>query len=162
MHDPLSLAGQALRSHAAANRLPKTPATTSPALFHRHHPLSHSYPFTHPSSNRLKMKNSLLIAATALLGTSSAAVHKAKLQKVPLSEQLVSYSRFRRSAATSFCKRFSLTVVCRSTQTSTSMSRLSARSTWAFVPRSTLTRCSVTPPFAQTRVAATLSQSATT
>ncbi|PGH18023.1 vacuolar protease A [Helicocarpus griseus UAMH5409] len=34
------------------------------------------------------MKYSLLLAATALLGTSSAKVHKLKLNKVPLSEQL--------------------------------------------------------------------------
>lgn len=36
------------------------------------------------------MKYTLLLAATALLGTSSAKVHKLKLNKVPLSEQLVS------------------------------------------------------------------------
>ena len=36
------------------------------------------------------MKNSLLLAATALLGCASGKVHKLKLQKVPLSERLVS------------------------------------------------------------------------
>lgn len=36
------------------------------------------------------MKNSLLVAATALLGSASAEVHTMKLKKVPLSEQLVS------------------------------------------------------------------------
>ena len=35
------------------------------------------------------MKNGLLLAAGAVLGTASAGVHKMKLQKVPLSEQLV-------------------------------------------------------------------------
>lgn len=35
------------------------------------------------------MKGSI-VAATALLGSASAAVHTMKLQKVPLSEQLVS------------------------------------------------------------------------
>ena len=39
-----------------------------------------------------KMKNSLIVAAIALLGSSSAAIHKAKLQKIPLAEQLVSIS----------------------------------------------------------------------
>ncbi|KAI9830230.1 MAG: Vacuolar protease A [Sarea resinae] len=34
------------------------------------------------------MRNTLLLAATALLGSASAGVHKMKLQKVPLSEQL--------------------------------------------------------------------------
>lgn len=36
------------------------------------------------------MKHSFIVAATALLGSSSAAIHKAKLQKIPLAEQLVS------------------------------------------------------------------------
>lgn len=36
------------------------------------------------------MKGSSLIAASALLGSASAGVHKMKLKKVPLSEQLVS------------------------------------------------------------------------
>ena len=35
------------------------------------------------------MKNAVLLAAGALLGSASAGVHKMKLQKVPLSEQLV-------------------------------------------------------------------------
>lgn len=38
------------------------------------------------------MKNSVLLAAGALLGSASAGVHKTKLQKVPLSVQLVSTS----------------------------------------------------------------------
>ena len=37
------------------------------------------------------MKNAILLAAGALLGSASAGVHKMKLQKVPLSEQLVSF-----------------------------------------------------------------------
>lgn len=37
------------------------------------------------------MKGALLTAA-ALLGAAEAGVHKMKLQKIPLSEQLVSYS----------------------------------------------------------------------
>jgi len=40
------------------------------------------------------MKNSVLLAAGALLGSATAGVHKAKLQKVPLHEQLVSYILF--------------------------------------------------------------------
>jgi len=36
------------------------------------------------------MKSSLIIAAAALLGSASAAVHRLKLEKVPLSKQLVS------------------------------------------------------------------------
>ena len=35
------------------------------------------------------MKNTVLLAAGALLGTASAGVHTMKLQKVSLSEQLV-------------------------------------------------------------------------
>ena len=35
------------------------------------------------------MKGTVLLAAGALLGSASAGVHKMKLQKVPLSEQLV-------------------------------------------------------------------------
>lgn len=37
------------------------------------------------------MKNSLIIAAAALLGSAAADVHRMKLQKVPLSQQLVSH-----------------------------------------------------------------------
>jgi saccharopepsin len=37
------------------------------------------------------MKNAAILAASALLGSASAGVHKVKLQKVPLSEQLVSW-----------------------------------------------------------------------
>jgi saccharopepsin len=36
------------------------------------------------------MKNSLVIAAAALLGAADAGMHRMKLQKVPLHEQLVS------------------------------------------------------------------------
>lgn len=36
------------------------------------------------------MKNAVVLAAAALLGCTSAKVHKLKLQKVPLTEQLVS------------------------------------------------------------------------
>lgn len=36
------------------------------------------------------MKTGALLAAGALLGSASAGVHKMKLQKIPLSEQLVS------------------------------------------------------------------------
>jgi hypothetical protein len=36
------------------------------------------------------MKNTLVIAAAALLGAADAGMHRMKLQKVPLSEQLVS------------------------------------------------------------------------
>ena len=36
------------------------------------------------------MKNSLVIAAAALLGATDAAMHRMQLQKVPLTEQLVS------------------------------------------------------------------------
>lgn len=35
------------------------------------------------------MKSTLYLAATFLVGFTSAAVHKVKLQKIPLSEQLV-------------------------------------------------------------------------
>ena len=35
------------------------------------------------------MKSAVAVAATALLGTASAAVHSMKLKKVPLAEQLV-------------------------------------------------------------------------
>jgi len=35
------------------------------------------------------MKNSLVIAAAALLGAADAGFHRMKLQKVPLEEQLV-------------------------------------------------------------------------
>lgn len=35
------------------------------------------------------MKNSLVIAAAALLGAADAGIHRMKLQKVPLEEQLV-------------------------------------------------------------------------
>lgn len=40
------------------------------------------------------MKHSVLLAASSLLGSASAAVHTAKLQKVPLGEQLVSSTPF--------------------------------------------------------------------
>lgn len=36
------------------------------------------------------MKTSILLAAGSLMGAASAGVHKMKLKKVPLSEQLVS------------------------------------------------------------------------
>ena len=39
------------------------------------------------------MKKALLLAATVLLGCTSAKVHRLKLNKVPLSDQLVSYHR---------------------------------------------------------------------
>jgi hypothetical protein len=39
------------------------------------------------------MKNSLLLAATAALAPATAEVHRMKLQKVPLSEQLVSIKK---------------------------------------------------------------------
>ena len=35
------------------------------------------------------MKNSLFVAATAVVGQAAAGVHRMKLQKVPLHEQLV-------------------------------------------------------------------------
>ena len=38
------------------------------------------------------MKNAVLLAAGAMLGSASAGIHRMKLQKVPLSEQLVSLS----------------------------------------------------------------------
>lgn len=34
------------------------------------------------------MKNSLIVAATAMLGSASAGVHQMKLQKIPIAEQL--------------------------------------------------------------------------
>jgi hypothetical protein len=39
------------------------------------------------------MKTTMLLAAGSLLGSSSAAVHKMALKKIPLSEQLVSRHR---------------------------------------------------------------------
>ena len=36
------------------------------------------------------MKNAVLLAAGAMLSTASAGVHKMKLEKIPLSKQLVS------------------------------------------------------------------------
>jgi saccharopepsin len=36
------------------------------------------------------MKTATVMAAAALLGSASAAIHKMKLQKIPLEEQLVS------------------------------------------------------------------------
>ena len=39
------------------------------------------------------MRNTVLFAAGALLGSVSAGVHKMKLQKVPISEQLVSIAQ---------------------------------------------------------------------
>ena len=39
---------------------------------------------------KIIMKNSVILAAGALLGSATAGVHKAKLQKIPLSQQLVS------------------------------------------------------------------------
>lgn len=38
------------------------------------------------------MRNDLLIAVTALLGSASAGVHQMKLQKIPLAEQLAKSS----------------------------------------------------------------------
>lgn len=38
------------------------------------------------------MKNAALVAASAMLGTAVAGVHKMKLQKIPLAEQLVSFT----------------------------------------------------------------------
>ena len=35
------------------------------------------------------MKNNLIVAAAALMGTASAGVHKMKLEKVPLDKQFV-------------------------------------------------------------------------
>lgn len=40
------------------------------------------------------MKYSLALAAAALLGSVNAGVHKMKLQKIPLSEQLVRLETF--------------------------------------------------------------------
>ena len=37
------------------------------------------------------MKNAVLLTAGAMLGVASAELHRMKLQKVPLSEQLVSH-----------------------------------------------------------------------
>lgn len=54
------------------------------------------------------MKNATLIAAGALLGSASAGIHKAKLHKVPLAEQLVSQSHaFKRLAS---CKELAVAV----------------------------------------------------
>lgn len=39
------------------------------------------------------MKAAILVAAGSLLGSANAGVHKMKLQKVPLSEQLVGLQR---------------------------------------------------------------------
>jgi saccharopepsin len=36
------------------------------------------------------MKSNLIIAATSLLGSASAGVHRMKLEKIPLEQQLVS------------------------------------------------------------------------
>lgn len=36
------------------------------------------------------MKSNLIVAATALLGSASAGVHRMKLEKIPLEQQLVS------------------------------------------------------------------------
>ena len=38
------------------------------------------------------MKSNLMVAATALLGTASAGIHRMKLQKIPLEQQLVGVS----------------------------------------------------------------------
>jgi saccharopepsin len=37
------------------------------------------------------MKNGLIVAASALLGTASAGIHRMKLEKIPLEQQLVSW-----------------------------------------------------------------------
>lgn len=55
------------------------PVTSSPSRYH--HPAL-------PSYNSI-MKSLTLLTASALLGAASAEVHKLKLTKVPLDEQLV-------------------------------------------------------------------------
>jgi hypothetical protein len=47
------------------------------------------FPFLTDHQEAVIMKNSLVIAAAALLGASDAAMHRMKLQKVPLEDQLV-------------------------------------------------------------------------
>lgn len=42
------------------------------------------------------MKGDLIVAAAALLGSASAGVHKMKLKKIPLSDQLVMLERYRK------------------------------------------------------------------
>lgn len=39
------------------------------------------------------MKSAILLAASSVLGTATAGVHKMKLKKIPLSDQLVSHHR---------------------------------------------------------------------
>lgn len=52
------------------------------------------YTIHHLPSTYLIMKGSSMLAASGLLGAASAGVHKMKLNKVPLSQQLVSSMTF--------------------------------------------------------------------
>lgn len=50
------------------------------------------------------MKTSILLAAGSLMGAASAGVHKMKLKKVPLSEQLVSHHCIRQIQPALLCR----------------------------------------------------------
>ena len=57
-------------------------------LLERH--FSNKQESIHSFVSLLIMKNALLVAASAMLGSAAAGLHRMKLQKVPLHEQLVS------------------------------------------------------------------------
>ena len=69
------------------------------------------------------MRNSLLLAAGALVGSTAADVHRAKLQKVPLADQLVSYPSSSRNQNETYA-------TYRRTPTSINMHKDWPRSTW--------------------------------
>ena len=70
---------------------PQSPSITFTfANIPKHHSLHLSYILFAHSFWEVIMKYTTVVAAAALLGSASAKVHRMKLQKIPLSEQLVS------------------------------------------------------------------------
>lgn len=86
------------------------------------------------------MKNTLIVAAAALLGGANAGMHRMKLQKVPLDQQLVC------AAVVRYCSMLPLTGMDRALQISATTCEPSVRSTlrrhWEVRPRTS----SGTPP----------------
>jgi hypothetical protein len=132
-------------SAAPALRLRCLPTTrrctiTTPHLYlqtHRQVLYLHSTPylFIAVSSSLIAMKTAIFLAAGSLLGSATAGVHKMKLKKVPLSEQLVGFP----SWAFDWLQAY---IALSNTPTSRSMRRRSARSTWASRRRRIWSRCS--------------------
>src|SRR5437667_6584321 len=82
------------------------------------------------------MKRDLILTFAAVLGSASAGVHKMKLKKIPLSEQLVRHPNHRD---------YLLLIECRSSTICKTTPKHWVRSTWVFdLKATTSTRCSET------------------